>query len=221
MGAERELSAWYVSPVAKKPVRMGDWVGSVKEGSAVNFFDISFNPHGNGTHTECYGHIDKEQESVNKKLSRYHFLCRVVRLEPREKAGDRIVGLEDLRSKVDKLDGEALIIQTGTYQLGHNFSGTNPTYFESDLLEWVREQGVEHFLTDLPSVDREEDGGALAAHKAFWHYPQHTRKTATITELLYCPEPLDEGLFLLNLQTAAFENDAAPSRPVIYPLTEL
>jgi arylformamidase len=75
---------------------------------------------------------------------------------------------------------------------------------------------VEHLLLDLPSVDREVDGGALAAHKAFWNYPENTRRNCTITEFIYVPNTIFDGSYLLNLQTAPIENDATPSRPVLY-----
>ena len=42
--------------------------GSVAEGGSVNFYDIDFNPHGHGTHTECIGHISKEKESYNAEF---------------------------------------------------------------------------------------------------------------------------------------------------------
>jgi hypothetical protein len=42
----------------------------------------------------------------------------------------------------------------------------------------------------------------------------------TITELIFVPNTAMDGLYLLNLQVAAFENDAAPSRPVIFALRE-
>ena len=42
------------------PVVAGDFVGSTASGGPVNFFNIRVNPHGNGTHTECVGHIARE-----------------------------------------------------------------------------------------------------------------------------------------------------------------
>jgi kynurenine formamidase len=98
-----------------------------------------------------------------------------------------------------------------------DYSGTNPPYLEPGGVEWLRSQGVEHLLVDLPSVDREKDGGALAAHKAFWGLPGHPRPGATITELIYVPPYLPDGRYLLNLQVAAFDNDASPSRPLLFP----
>ena len=80
---------------------------------------------------------------------------------------------------------------------------------------------INHLLTDLPSVDREEDGGKLLAHKAFWKYPEDIRRSATITELVYVPDVVTDGLYLLNVQITSLEVDASPSKPVIYQLTKL
>ena len=38
---------------------------------------------------------------------------------------------------------------------------------------------------------------------------------ATITEFIYVTNEIFDGDYLLNLQFAPFENDAAPSRPVL------
>ena len=73
-GPSPMVTAWYVKPTKVEPVKMGDWVGSVSEGSSVNFNNITFNPHGNGTHTECVGHITKEVQSINQQLKTYFFL---------------------------------------------------------------------------------------------------------------------------------------------------
>ena len=75
-------------------------------------------------------------------------------------------------------------------------------------------------MIDTPSIDREEDGGVLAAHHAFWHYPQHTRMHCTITELVYVPGHVADGLYMLNILTGAFDSDASPSRIVLYAVQE-
>ena len=79
-------------------------------------------------------------------------------------------------------------------------------------------QGVRHLLIDLPSVDREEDGGELQAHKAFWNYPTEDRLDCTITELIYVANEIPDGFYILNIQIIPFELDVSPSKPVIYPL---
>ena len=81
-------------------------------------------------------------------------------------------------------------------------------------------KGVEHLLIDLPSVDKERDAGALLAHRAFWNVDGKMRKQATITEFIYVSNTIEDGTYFLNLQVAPFENDASPSRPVLYKILE-
>ena len=217
----KEIKAWYVEESKKEAVTGDGWVGSVKEGSSVNFFNIMFNPHGNGTHTESYGHISEAWENVNDQLDHYHFIALFLEIEPEERDGDKVISWDSIKDKIPHWEFDALIIKAGNYMEGHNFSNTNPPYFDAVVMDRIREGNVQHLLTDLPSVDREEDGGKMAAHKAFWNYPENPREGATISELLNIPSGIAEGLYLLNLQLAPFHNDATPSRPVIYSLEEV
>ena len=82
----------------------------------------------------------------------------------------------------------------------------------------MAENKVKHLLIDLPSVDREKDGGKLLSHHAFWQVPENPRMEATISELIYVPDEIKDGQYLLELQFAPFDNDASPSRPVLYRL---
>ena len=75
-------------------------------------------------------------------------------------------------------------------------------------------------MIDTPSVDKELDEGKLAAHHAYWDYPNNPRLDATITELVYVPNEIKDGLYLLNLQMAAIENDASPSKPTLYVIVD-
>jgi hypothetical protein len=77
---------------------------------------------------------------------------------------------------------------------------------------------IKHLLIDLPSVDRESDGGELAFHHAFWGVPDEPNFQRTITELIYVTNSISDGMYILELQVAPFENDASPSRPVLYAL---
>ena len=99
-----------------------------------------------------------------------------------------------------------------------NYSSTNPAYLDQEATKYIRDCGIDHLLIDLPSVDREEDNGELLSHHAFWEYPENTQFHRTITELIYVPTTLDDGIYLLNLQTSSFQNDAVPSRPILFPI---
>jgi arylformamidase len=218
-GAEN-VSAWYVDPVKIEPVHMGEWVGEVKQGAAVNFRNISFNPHGNGTHTECVGHISNEDHSINQCLQKFFFTAELITLLPEERSGgDRVITKKQLEIMLQGKQPEAVVIRTLSNppeKINAQYSKTNPPYLLEEAALYLHECGVSHLLIDLPSVDKEVDGGKLLAHRAFWQYPAHTQFHRTITELIYVPNYVMDGLFILNLQIASFENDASPSKPVLY-----
>lgn len=85
------------------------------------------------------------------------------------------------------------------------------------MFGYFRRKNIAHLLIDLPSVDREKDDGKLAFHHGFWQVPDNPQFHKTITEFIFIPDIVVDGLYLLNLQVAPFQNDAAPSRPVIFP----
>ena len=89
---------------------------------------------------------------------------------------------------------------------------------EHKAIQYLIDNGIEHLLIDTPSVDREEDGGALISHHTFWEYPQSTQPQRTITELVFVPETVEDGAYFVNIQIASFENDASPSKPILYKI---
>jgi kynurenine formamidase len=101
---------------------------------------------------------------------------------------------------------------------------TNPPYLSEEAAIFIRESGIQHLLIDLPSVDKEHDEGKLLAHKAFWNVKdvnnvnEDARFNCTITEMIYVNDAVKDGSYFLNLQIASFENDASPSKPVLYSL---
>jgi len=220
-GQDRGVSAWGLNRAEITPYREGGFTGSVRAGASVNFNDISFNPHAHGTHTECMGHITPEGESLLNHPPPAWLLATLISIEPEVRGTDRVVSRQQLEKVLSTPVSQAVVLRTlpnPEAKKQTDYSGTNPPYLESKGVDWLRDQGVNHLLLDLPSVDREEDGGALAAHKAFWGLPEHPRPEATITEFIYVPQQLADGVYLLNLQVAAFDNDACPSRPVLFPL---
>ena len=83
---------------------------------------------------------------------------------------------------------------------------------------FLREKGINHLLIDLPSVDKEKDQGKLLSHNAFWNTMGKLRLDATITEFIYVPNTINDGTYFLNLMVAPMENDASPSKPVLYKI---
>ena len=207
-----------------EPVRSGDWIGDTQQGGDVNFKTVTLNPHGNGTHTECVGHISKEKVTINKVLTNFHHVAQLISIYPQiMDNGDKVITLAQIIESIEHISTKALIIRTlpnGDEKMKRIYSGTNPPYISYEALDYIVEQGIEHLLIDLPSVDREEDGGKLLGHKAFWSYPSTIDRKKTITEMIFVHNSVEDGLYLLNMQIASFELDASPSKPVIYKLKE-
>lgn len=217
--------AWYIDKPEIEPVVFGDWIGKVTEGSSTNFNSIFFNPHGHGTHTECLGHITRDFYSINQCLKQFFFTAELVSIQPVKTDDDLVISLNQIQQALDGKNPEALIIRTlpNLNTKKHtNYSKTNPPYLSDVAAAYIKEIGIQHLLIDLPSVDREEDEGKLLAHKAFWNVKDvnqlnhDARLSCTITELIFVPDEIFDGSYLLNLQIASFENDASPSKPILY-----
>ena len=231
---EQNPIAWYQNAPEIAPVTMDDWIGKVSEGkSSTNFNNIFFNPHAHGTHTECLGHITRDFYSINQCLKQFFFTAELISVEPKAIGEDLVITKEqvekalNLSFRAESRKSEAIIIRTlpNPESKKHlNYSNTNPPYLEDTAAIFIREKGIQHLLIDLPSVDKEHDEGKLLAHKAFWNVKdvnqvnEDARFNCTITEMIYVNEEIQDGRYILNLQFASFENDASPSKPVLYSL---
>lgn len=224
------LTAWYVDAPRFEPVRANGFLGAVNEGGSVNFRNVFFNPHGHGTHTECLGHITPEVFSVNERVTEYICKALLITVTPERtfnedaEEWDEVVKKEQLDvTKFLEDDIEALIIRTlpnDQNKKSKNYSAANPPYLDIDLVELLDQFNIKHLLIDLPSVDRESDGGKLVFHHRFWKVPEAPNHERTITELIYVKDSIEDGVFLLELQLSPFQNDAAPSRPVLYKIQD-
>lgn len=215
------VNAWYLPPPKIYPAKVENWTGSIKSGATVNFNSIEFNPHAHGTHTECVGHITEEIHSINSCLKQFLFVAEVITVVPESKAGDFIISEKQLRYAIGNKKREAVIIRTlpnTKDKLNRQYVHTNPPYLSEAAAVYLRNKGVKHLLVDMPSVDKEKDEGLLLAHKAFWNVEEEMRMDATITELIYVPNAVKDGKYILNLLIAPFQNDASPSKPVLYKL---
>ena len=231
VSGKNNVNAWYCDPVQIEPVVAGDFIGSVTSGAPVNFKNITINPHGNGTHTECVGHISKENFTINQCLKEFHFMARLISVKPASfwnetaQQTDQRIETAQLKNRIADWDSEeALIIRTlenPEAKKTHQYSGTNPTYFTTEAIDFINSLGVKHLLVDLPSVDREEDEGMLACHKRFWNYPENPWTEKTISELLYIPDNVVDGTYLIQIQIMSIESDASPSKIVAHKIHQI
>lgn len=219
--SKNNANAWYIDAPKIEPVTMGEWVASVDQGASVNFNNIQFNPHAHGTHTECVGHITETFYSINDCLKQFVFLAELISVAPELKGEDYVISKKQIQFLIKNKNTEALVIRTmpnTSDKKSRQYSNTNWPYLTEEAAAFIRDCGIKHLLIDLPSVDKEKDDGKLLAHKAFWDVNNNIRTEATITEFIYVPNKILDGSYILNLQIAAFENDATPSKPVLYKI---
>lgn len=227
---------FFGAPAASaEPITAGSFVGDVRHGGSCNCSIHTLAPHCNGTHTECVGHITQERLSVRDLAVRHLSAALLITVtpEPAETAGDRVLSLSALLAAIGNAtlsDYQALVVRTlpnDSSKLSRNYdAGPMPPYFTTEAMRHIVEQGIDTLVVDLPSIDRAQDGGKLAAHRIFWSMPEGgtsaaaaARKHATITEMAFIEGAIVDGPYLLNLQVAPFVIDAAPSRPILLPLS--
>ncbi|QDG50723.1 cyclase family protein [Persicimonas caeni] len=235
-------NAFHLGEARAKAVEAGDFVGDTRLGGSANCADVHLNPHGNGTHTECVGHIVDEPVAVGE-LAKTPLMPAVVLSVPlvsfadsgesyggKHADDDRVITRHALESAFAEIEAPAAFCQAAVLRTlpnspdktGRRYSGTNPPYPTSDAIAWLREMGCEHVVLDLPSLDREDDGGILPNHHQFFGVPQGEHSLAgaepsthTVTEMAFVSDEVADGIWLLDLQLPRFALDAAPSRPLL------
>jgi len=242
-------SFFVATPASSEPLRIGSFTGSVASGASCNCAVHALAPHCHGTHTECIGHVTRNPVTIASLTPVAPSVAMVVSVRP-EPLGAAAAALQGDHAAADDLvirraalevaasawlaaPCTAVVIRTlpnGADKRHRAYSGSpSPApYFLPDAMRWLVERGVTSLVVDLPSLDRADDGGRLAAHREYWGLPpgaddaaQATRSQALVTELAYVPDSVPDGLYLLDLQVPAFGSDAAPSRPVLYPLLSI
>lgn len=227
------------------PLRVGDFVGSVRQGGSCNVSQIRLIPHCNGTHTESVSHIVDAMIPICEIAPRGLGLALLVstatmRLSqssefypPPAQPDDLVIAADAIVAALrswQHVDIDALVIRTWPNHEGkrvRDYSVQAPAYLTSNCMQAISDSSIEHLLIDLPSVDRMYDNGLLSNHHLFWNVApksrnldSETRRERTITEMIYVPDDLPDGLHLLSLQVAPFVSDAAPSRPILFPLAQ-
>lgn len=229
--AGRQAAAFGAPPARAEVYRAGGFVGSVAEGGACNCETYTLTPHCNATHTECVGHLTEEKFFVCDVALPLLMTCLVVSVEtlaetrdeyhPRISPGDRVITADALSAALARLGFQPPAAALAVRTRRERFGDYSP-FFSNDAMRLVRRCGFEHLLADFASVDKADDDGKLSNHRIFWDLPQDrriesARSNRTITEFIFIPEAVADGLYALNLQVAPFMADAAPSNPVLYP----
>ncbi len=231
-------------PAIARPYRGSGFVGDTRTGGNCNCEQLTLVPHCNGTHTECVGHVTDDRVSVTDRVRGEILLALLVSVhpvsaqltsedsDPSPESGDLLLTAKSLESAFAAHPGpapQALVLRTlpnNVARLTHTYRGSSPApYLTRQAASWLVKQGIEHLVLDLPSADRADDQGRLTAHRLFFGLPaggrqlrDATRAQASITELAWIAPTIRDGWYLLDLQIPAFIADAAPSRPLLYPV---
>ena len=246
-------NCYYAENPVFETIKADNFIGSVAQGGSCNYQKIMLTPHGNGTHTECYGHISADENAtVSKCFNENLFVAQLITLTPKVQenngfandfANDLVVDYEDFMIALEGKEIseiEAIIMRTlpnSIEKKTKKYSNTNPPYLDFRICKYLADNNITHLLLDLPSVDKEVDGGELKAHKAFWQMSgnqqdnqqnsqqnsqqnnqQDIRKNAGITEMIFVDNEIKDGLYLLDLQILRMNIDAVPSKPILYEL---
>jgi arylformamidase len=236
-------NAYGVPLATSEAVCSGDLVGDTRRGGSCNFEQYSLIVHCNGTHTECVGHITKERMSVRDCLRDSFVPALLLTIEPARdskesysieiESTDRLITQDALEKATAAIDDisvlpAALIVRTlpnTEAKLIQKYGDQVPPYFTTEAMEFIVENRFRHLVVDLPSIDRLYDEGKLSNHRRFWSVEPgsfeigpRTAINNTITELAYVPDRLADGIYVMNLQIAPFQSDAAPSRPLLFRL---
>ncbi|MGA7966056.1 MAG: cyclase family protein [Gammaproteobacteria bacterium] len=206
------------------PLSTGGFSGRVAAGASCNASVLSVTPHGNGTHTESVAHLVEDGPAVPALLAGGWMPAWLgsVQASPGTITAS---ALEPVLHNAKAVGAVALVLRTLpniSEKMRCDYSGdAAPAFFESDAARAVADAGIEHWLVDLPSLDRLDDP-ALPAHRAFFGLPPAShrvrdarRRQCTVTELIYVADELVDGLYLLDLQVPRWQLEAVPSRPLL------
>jgi kynurenine formamidase len=232
---------------SSRPFSVPGFSGSVEHGASCNCQVVTLNPHCNGTHIECVGHLTREAVDVHRIAPLGLLPALLISVDPVEvndataadestepvpQTGDLLVTRSTLQaawqSTTIPFEPRALIVRTlpnRSEKRHQDYSDQVPPYLSRQAAELLTERRIEHLVIDLPSIDRSHDDGRLCAHRIFFGLPresaalqQATRPRATITELAFVPDSAVDGPYLLELQVPALGGDAVPCRPLLYPI---
>lgn len=219
------------------------FAGAVQRGASCNCSVITLNPHCNGTHTECVGHLTGEAVAAHAVIP-FGLIPAVLlsvssvaanasseSTSPAPQAGDRLITRAALQAAWPAdlpFTPRAVIIRTlpnNHDKLTRDYSAEMAPYLTREAAALLVSSGIEHLVVDVPSIDRSHDEGRLTVHRVFFGLPPDSqllaaarRPQATVTELAFVPDSIVDGPYLLELQSPALAGDAVPSRPLLYSL---
>jgi arylformamidase len=222
-------SAYGAPPATARPYSGEGFALDTRLGGSCNCDVLQFVPHCNGTHTESVGHITRERCPLSSIHLPLLLRCFAISVAPigREIRPDTI---RAALGSADREALEALVVRTlpnDSNKRTRRWENDTTPYFTPEAMTVIRGHGVNHLLVDLPSLDPLSDGGKLAAHRVFWDVPSGSQelpskeaRQRTITEMIFVPDEVSDGRYMLAIQFPNIVSDAVPSRPILFFLDE-
>ena len=223
----------------------GGRVLRVEDGASVNCDGLHLHPHGDGCHAESVAHVlpaDDARALAGRAMlaATPPLLCGLlldVATEPLGATGERYAGLhdaadrvlarralerawQDARAVALDLPVEALLLRVYRPPLAESFdfSGSAAPYPTAEALDLLVGLGARWLIVDLPSIDREDDGGSTPNHRRWWgldggdgHALDGPPALRGIVELARFPAALPAGPVAVALGLAPIESDAVPA----------
>lgn len=232
----RQPSFFAAEPARARPLEVGDYIGSVARGGSCNAETVTYTPHCHGTHTECIAHLSPERGSAWHQIERAPCLARLVTLSataPGQTAegytaapGTPLLTREELGPLLSGTTPlHALVVRTlpnkPEKQL-RNYAQAPPyPVFSDAAMQALAASELRHLLLDTPSLDAADDDGQLTNHRLWWGLsapgPGHAPRRS-VTEMIYAPDALADGLYWLQLGLQPLVADAVASDPVLFPV---
>jgi len=212
-------------PSSLASVKAENFIGDISKGGSCNVNIATLDIHCSGTHTECISHIKDVEYKVVDFCPEGFIPSKLISVFPEKSINtmdsyhvplttDLVISKELLVQKIkDPID--SLIIRTlpnSSYKSTQNYDENPAPFFTTEAINYINELSIKHLLVDIPSIDKANDNGLLGNHHSFFI------KGKTISELLYIPNSLKDSFGFLQIQIPNWHLDAAPSRPIFYPI---
>ena len=212
-------------PSSLAPVKAENFIGDISKGGSCNVNIATLDIHCSGTHTECISHIKDGENKVVDFCPEGFIPSKLISVFPEKSSNttdsyhvpltvDLVISKELLVQQIkDPID--SLIIRTlpnSSYKSTQNYDKNPAPFFTTEAINYINELSIKHLLVDIPSIDKANDNGLLGNHHSFFI------KGKTISELLYIPNSLKDSFGFLQIQVPNWDLDAAPSRPIFYPI---
>jgi hypothetical protein len=214
-----QVSAYGLPKATFSTVVDGSFIGDVSKGGSCNVENLQISPHGNGTHTEGVGHVHTNHQSILSNYKKYFYLAQLISVEPNQNNQLEASSFTNVLTN----EVEAIVVRTipnNPDKLIADYANFSAPFFSKDCISFFNSyESLKHIITDLPSLDKSEDSN-LTAHKLWFLNPKDQSPILDkfITELVFVPNHIPDGLYLASISPMPAETDATPSSVILYEL---